>query len=94
MSDFKYDSIIFQISSSQGQEIIQDNNTYCLPTSTELTSFNLTVKVISDENDFEFDSRIEIEETGENLIIMTIYDYDENSMELIDKNDLPYKKVL
>lgn len=96
LSDFKYDQIKYEILSDEGQKnyIIQENNTYCLPYSTKLTSFNLTISVLSEEKEFGFSCRIEIEQAAEYLIRVIIYEEREEIEEILKIDDLPYKKVL
>ena len=96
LSDFKYDNIMYEITTDQAQEkyIIQENNTYCLAYSTELTLFNLTISVISEEKEFVFNCRIEIYQTEEFTIRIIIDEEGKKSEEILKIDDLPYKKVL
>jgi hypothetical protein len=93
LSDFKYDNIRIEISTNDDLRIIEDGNTYCLSASIYYKIFNLTISVKSEENEFDYNSRIEVElyEFGMDL---RIFDYITDEEDVVSKEDLPFKKVL
>ena len=54
------------------------------------------IYIVADEKFFELEINIDVDETREDLIIITTYDEgtDEELEEIITEDDLPYKKIL
>ncbi len=96
LSDFKYDNITIEISYNGQNEISNDNNTYGISISTKQKVFELFTLVVSEEKKFEFISKVDVDVTREDLIIITTYDEitSEELEEVVLEEDLPYKKIL
>lgn len=94
LSDFKYDRINIEISYGEIKQSVDDNNTYCLYMHTKLLIFNLTISVVAENKEFNFDSNVKVDLNGEHLLILAIYDDGDIKEEMILEDDLPYKKVL
>ncbi len=93
ISDFKYNSITFEILMDNKLEIIQENNTYCSSVFIEDNIFNLTILVVSKEREFEYISQVEIELLEDDVIIR-IYDISADEEDVVTLDNLPWKKVL
>jgi hypothetical protein len=96
LSDFKYDQIVIEALDENGVQTVSENNTYCISLSTKATKFNLTIYAISEENQFGYSCNIDIdlELIEEALITITIFDHEEETEEIIEAENLPFKKVL
>jgi len=93
ISDFKYNSITFEISMDNAIRIFEENNTYCSSVNIEKNMFNVSIYVESKDREFEYNSKIEIE-LFENDAILRIYDLDTNDLDVLSLDELPLKKVL
>lgn len=93
ISDFKYDSIQIQVTNKTITQRSEDNNTYCIYHSTKYTEFNLTIIVLFEEKEFNFQTSVRQEYIEEelNFVLFNIEDEEE---EVFTIKDLPIKKVL
>jgi hypothetical protein len=93
ISDFKYDTIIIELTSNGESLITQDNHTYCISTSTKSNNFNITISVIAEENIFQHQFSILVQFEGE-ILTITVSEPIEELEEIILEDDLPFKRVL
>jgi hypothetical protein len=93
ISDFKYNKIIIELTSNGINKITQDNNTYCISTSTKSNNFNISISVISENNEFQYQASIRIQ-FEEEILTITIFEPIEDLEEIILEDDLPFKRVL
>jgi hypothetical protein len=93
ISDYKYNSITFEISMGSEFKIIEENNTYCSAVNIENNLFNLSIYVESKNREFEYNCEIEIE-LFENDVTITILDLDTDEVDIVNLDELPLKKVL
>lgn len=96
LSDYRYTNITIEIINNSESYSISDNNTYGLSAATQLKIFNLHIYVVAEEKIFEILLNIDVDETREDLIIITTYNEgtDEEIEEIITEKDLPFKKIL
>jgi hypothetical protein len=96
LGDFKYENITIEASYQNETKVASDDNTYGNFLIVQFKIFDLNILVNSEDKVFSFTCKVEIDSFEEDLLTITTYDEitDEELEELVQFDDLPYRKVL